>query len=138
MRQAACRPCGVRQIEHTPLPSAVPGFQARIFLQQRPPSPTMSLASNAGATAARTAHIRRSFVSSCAKERRDLSESEGWMSGGTSLLLAPPEPDDELGVECSRDCGAHGAHQAKLRFELLNLHNNGPDTRTPGTVSLRE
>ena len=43
----------------------LPGFQARIFLQQRPPSPTMSLASNARATAARTAHIRRSFVSSC-------------------------------------------------------------------------
>ena len=59
------------------------------------------------------------------------------MGGDTSLLLAPPEPDDALGVECSRDCGAHGAHQAKLRFELLNLQNNGPDTRTPGTVSLR-
>ena len=61
VRQAACRPCSVRQIGHTPLPSAVPGFQARILLQQRPPSPTMSLASNARATAARTAHIRRSF-----------------------------------------------------------------------------
>ena len=37
------------------------------------------------------------------------------MGGDTSLLLAPPEPDDELGVGCSRDCGAHGAHQAQLR-----------------------
>ena len=36
------------------------------------------------------------------------------MGGDTSLLLAPPEPDDALGVECSRDCGAHGAHQVQL------------------------
>ena len=76
--------------------------------------------------------------------RRATDRAHALALGGTGipgpdlLAAAPPEPDDELGVECSRDCGAHGAHQAKLRFELLNLQNNGPDTRTPGTVSLRE
>jgi len=42
------------------------------------------------------------------------------MGGGTSLLLAPPEPpaDDELGVEYPLDCCADGTHQAKFRFEL--------------------
>ena len=42
------------------------------------------------------------------------------MGRGTSLLLAPPEPpaDDELGVECPRDCGADGTHQAQFRFVL--------------------
>ena len=42
------------------------------------------------------------------------------MGGGTSLLLAPHEPpaDDELGVECTLDCGADGTHQAQFRFEL--------------------
>ena len=40
------------------------------------------------------------------------------MGGGTSLLLALPETDDELGVESPCDCGAHGAHQAQFRFEL--------------------
>ena len=39
------------------------------------------------------------------------------MGGGTSLLLALPETDDELGVESPCDCGAHGAHQAQFRFE---------------------
>ncbi len=42
------------------------------------------------------------------------------MGGGTSPLLAPPEPqepDDELGVDLPCDCGAHGTHQAQFRFE---------------------
>ena len=32
----------------------------------------------------------------------------------------PPEPpaDDEIGVKCPLDCGAHGTHQAQFRFEL--------------------
>ena len=39
-------------------------------------------------------------------------------AGGAELVAAgPPEPDDELGVECSCDCGAHGAHQAQFRFD---------------------
>ncbi len=39
-------------------------------------------------------------------------------AGGAELVAAaPPEPNDELGVECPCDCGAHGAHQAQFRFE---------------------
>jgi hypothetical protein len=30
---------------------------------------------------------------------------------GAALAAAPPELDDELCVEYSCDCGAHGAHQ---------------------------
>jgi hypothetical protein len=90
--RATGRMHAVQQIGHTPMPAAVPAFPARIlFLQQRPPSPpspppTTSLASNARVTAVRTGHIRRTFVSSCARESRNLCEMWG-MGGGTSVVL---------------------------------------------------
>ena len=40
------------------------------------------------------------------------------MGEGTSLLPAPPELNDELGVENPCACSAHGTHQAQFRFEL--------------------
>ena len=96
----------VRQIGHTPMAAAVPGFPARILLQQRPPSPATSpttspatspatsVASNQRAAAVRAAHIRRSFVSSWLSKEEICARCENWMGGSTSLLLAPPERDE--------------------------------------------
>ena len=67
VRQAACMPCDTSGAR---MPAAVPEFPARILLRQRPLRPTTSLASKARATAVRTAHIRRSFVSSHKREGR--------------------------------------------------------------------
>ena len=56
--------------------------------------------------------------------RRATDRAHALALGGTGipgpdlLAAAPPEPDEELGVECWRDCGTHGAHQAQLHFEL--------------------
>jgi hypothetical protein len=62
--------------------------------------------------------------------RRATDRAHTHASGGTCVpgphlvpAAAPPEPpeppaDNELGVECTRDCGADGTHQAHVRFEL--------------------
>ena len=66
-----------------------------------------------------------------AKETRDLrARWEGWMGGDTCLLLAPPVPDEELGVECTCNCGAHGSHQGALissckTFKIIGLARCG-------------